>query len=142
VIIKTEQDMIALGARLAEAVNPPCLIELIGDVGAGKTTLVKGLARGLGVVEEVTSPSFTINKIYPFQEDYLKGELYHYDFYRLEDAGIMKNEIAEVLEEPGVIVVVEWASAVESALPAGRIKVNIAYNHDGTRTVTADGVKI
>ncbi|MDR0398149.1 MAG: tRNA (adenosine(37)-N6)-threonylcarbamoyltransferase complex ATPase subunit type 1 TsaE [Candidatus Nomurabacteria bacterium] len=137
-IVKTEQEMIGLGERLARAVNRPCLIELIGDVGAGKTTLVKGLARGLGVADGITSPSFTINKIYPFDG----GTLSHYDFYRLDDAGIMKNEIAEVLEDPNAIVVVEWAGTVQDALPENRIKVDIKYSADGTRTVQANGVHL
>lgn len=135
--------MIALGERLAGQVKAPCLIELIGDVGAGKTTLVKGLARGLGVTDEITSPSFTINKTYTLQGLPLQnGTLSHYDFYRLEDAGIMKNEIAEALSEPDVVVVVEWAEAAGDALPANRVKIKIAYNKDGSRTVAADGVKL
>lgn len=126
------------GARLARAINLPCLIELTGDVGTGKTTLVKGLARALGVPGEVTSPSFTINQRY--ETDHVT--LSHYDFYRLDDAGIMKNEILESLEDPQTVVIVEWAGAVEDALPAQRIRVNLAYNDDGSRTVETDGVQL
>ncbi|MDR0591142.1 MAG: tRNA (adenosine(37)-N6)-threonylcarbamoyltransferase complex ATPase subunit type 1 TsaE [Candidatus Nomurabacteria bacterium] len=143
--VDDEKAMIKLGERLAELVTAPALIELTGDVGAGKTTLVKGLARGLGVVDEVTSPSFTINKTYQFASSVLakgEGTLSHYDFYRLEDAGIMKNEIIEVLTDPGAIVVVEWAGAVQDVLLTERIKINIAYNKDGSRTVTASGVEL
>jgi tRNA threonylcarbamoyladenosine biosynthesis protein TsaE len=135
--VETEQDMIKLGERLAGAIKAPCLIELVGDVGAGKTTLVKGLARGLGIGDDVTSPSFTINKRY-------EGDtvLSHYDFYRLEDAGIMKNEIDESLGEQNTIVVVEWAGAVQDILPGGRTKVNISYCADGSRKVEIQGANL
>jgi tRNA threonylcarbamoyladenosine biosynthesis protein TsaE len=130
--------MIDLGVRLAGLIKAPCLVELVGDIGVGKTTLVKGLARGLGVVDEVTSPSFTINKRYSAAGVVLS----HYDFYRLEAAGIMGNEIAEALTEPGTVVVVEWADAVQDVLPDNRVKISLSYNADGSRTVSAQGVSL
>jgi tRNA threonylcarbamoyladenosine biosynthesis protein TsaE len=138
-IVKTEAAMISLGERLAAAIKPPALLELVGDVGVGKTTLVKGLARGLGVTEEVTSPSFTINKQYSAPNGVV---LSHYDFYRLPEAGIMAGELAETLADPHAVVVVEWAEAVQDVLPSARVKVCIIYNKDGSRQVTISGVKL
>ncbi|MDO4747198.1 MAG: tRNA (adenosine(37)-N6)-threonylcarbamoyltransferase complex ATPase subunit type 1 TsaE, partial [Candidatus Saccharibacteria bacterium] len=63
-IIKSEQEMIEFGREFARGIVKPAVIELVGDVGAGKTTFTKGLAEGLGVQDEITSPSFTISKVY------------------------------------------------------------------------------
>ena len=78
--INSEQEMLAFGKSFATKAS---IIELIGDVGAGKTTFVRGLADGLGIKESVTSPSFTISKSYAIPSR--KGRLIHYDFYRLPD---------------------------------------------------------
>lgn len=117
-----------LGARL-EAGD---VIELIGDVGAGKTTFVRGLAKGLGVEETVQSPSFTISRVY----DATNGRrLAHYDFYRLDDAGIMAEELAEAVNDKQTIVVIEWADAVAGVLPANRLTLTITAPTEDTRTV-------
>jgi tRNA threonylcarbamoyladenosine biosynthesis protein TsaE len=100
------------------------VVELRGDVGAGKTTFAQGLASGLGVTGSVESPSFTIMKSYLGRDDLI---LNHYDFYRLEDPGIMKNEIAESLADDKNITVVEWANSVAGVLPPERMIVEIKY---------------
>ena len=64
------------------------VIELVGDVGAGKTTFVRGLAKGLGSTDHVSSPTFTVEQVYTG-----RLTLYHYDFYRLPDAGVVKNQL-------------------------------------------------
>ena len=108
------------------------VIELVGDVGAGKTTLVRGFAKGLGVSDEVTSPSFTISKSYACE----KGKiLTHYDFYRLKEPGIMMEDLEEKLNDPRQIVVIEWGESVGDLLPEGHKVINIIYNDDGTREV-------
>ncbi|MDR2063413.1 MAG: tRNA (adenosine(37)-N6)-threonylcarbamoyltransferase complex ATPase subunit type 1 TsaE [Candidatus Nomurabacteria bacterium] len=128
--IETERDMIDFGKAFAKTLCPPKTIELIGDVGAGKTTLVKGLAKGFGIDEEITSPSFTINKKY-----FGNGvTLSHYDFYRLNDAGIMRDELTDFDDK--TVVVIEWAEAVADVLPKDRTKIVIALNPDGTRAVS------
>lgn len=109
------------------------VIELIGDVGAGKTTFVRGLAEGLGVKEPVTSPSFTISKSYALPTG---GNLIHYDFYRLSDPGLMSEDLSENLANPNDIVVVEWADTISDILPQNRTKITISYNNDDTRKVT------
>ncbi len=152
--IASEQEMLAFGAEFAnyligratdlegiplregKAQQDPSnsiVIELIGDVGAGKTTFVRGLAEGLGVKEPVTSPSFTISKTYALPTG---GNLIHYDFYRLSDPGLMSEDFSENLANPNDIVVVEWADTISDILPQNRTKITISYNNDDTRKVT------
>jgi tRNA threonylcarbamoyladenosine biosynthesis protein TsaE len=105
-------------------------IELVGDVGAGKTTLVKGIARGLGADDQVQSPSFTISRIYSGRDDLT---LAHYDFYRLNDAGIMANELQEATGDNKTIVVIEWADVASGVLPSDRLTINISTPSETTR---------
>lgn len=120
------------GEQLGKQLRGGEVIELIGDVGAGKTTLVKGLAVGLGIVETVQSPTFTINRVYSARDEL---ELVHYDFYRLTDAGIMSLELAERADDPRSIVVVEWAAVVGGVLPADRLTIRITATGEDTRLV-------
>ena len=103
--INSTEEMIEFGKEIGSNLEGGSVLELIGDVGAGKTTFTKGLALGLGVLETVQSPTFTISRVY--EGDNLT--LSHYDFYRLNDYGIMKMELAENLSDPQNITVVEWA---------------------------------
>ena len=125
--IKSEQEMIDAGAQIAKQAT---VIELIGDVGVGKTTFVRGLAEGLGIKEPITSPSFTISKAYVCPDG---RTLVHYDFYRLTDPGIMSEDLAENLKNPNNIVVIEWSDSVKDILPEKHIIINIKYNDDGSR---------
>lgn len=129
--IASEAEMIAFGEQFAKTIKPPKIIELVGDVGAGKTTFVRGLAEGLGVKEPITSPSFTISKEYAFDG----GILIHYDFYRLENPGLMAGDLMESINDPQAIVIVEWADSVENILPEDRTKISIKYCDDGSREV-------
>ena len=110
----------------------PCVIELVGDVGAGKTTFTKGLARGLEITEEITSPTFTISKVY---EKSRGLKLVHYDFYRLENPGIMVEDLFENLQDPHTVTVIEWADTVSEILPANHLRLEILINDDGSRTL-------
>lgn len=108
------------------------VIELLGDVGAGKTTFVRGFAKGLGIKEPITSPSFTISKTYAIPDG---RTLIHYDFYRLQDPGLMAEDLEENLNNPNNIVIIEWGNTIEDLLPKNRTKITINYNDDGTREV-------
>ncbi|MBR6964707.1 tRNA (adenosine(37)-N6)-threonylcarbamoyltransferase complex ATPase subunit type 1 TsaE [Candidatus Saccharibacteria bacterium] len=129
--IASEEEMLAFGKNFAKDLKPPKIIELIGDVGAGKTTFVRGLAEGLGVKEPVTSPSFTISKEYAFDG----GVLIHYDFYRISDPGLMAGDLEESIMDPQAITIVEWADSVENVLPEDRVKISIKYCDDGSREI-------
>ena len=114
----------ALGKALGATLRGNEVIELIGDLGTGKTLLVRGIAEGIQSNDIVQSPSFTISRVY-------KGtdmEIQHYDFYRLGDnPGILKAELAESLSDPRVAVITEWANSVEDLLPEDRLVISIAY---------------
>ncbi|MCL2444835.1 tRNA (adenosine(37)-N6)-threonylcarbamoyltransferase complex ATPase subunit type 1 TsaE [Candidatus Saccharibacteria bacterium] len=137
-VVKNESEMIELGEKLAGALSLPCVIEMVGDVGVGKTTLVKGLARGMGVEEEVTSPSFVVNKRYEAGG----AVLTHYDFYRLEDPGLMMEELGEMVDDDRAVTVVEWAESVRGVLGEDRVRVKIFYNKDEGRVVEIEGVEL
>lgn len=134
--ITSESEMMNLGRKFAQHLQLPAVFELIGDVGTGKTTFTRGLAEGLQVSEPVTSPSFTISKRYAFTtKDNHPAELIHYDFYRLDDPGIMREELSEALGQPDSIVVVEWGGNVTDLLPVHKYRLELILNEDGTRTV-------
>lgn len=132
--VKNDTDMLMLGKRLGEQLRGGEMIELIGDVGAGKTTLVKGIGQGLRVHDDVQSPSFTISRVYAARDEL---ELHHYDFYRLQDAGVMSFELAESIDEPRAVTIVEWADTVHEVLPKNRMIVKIDHTPDDNgRNVT------
>ncbi|MBA2279112.1 tRNA (adenosine(37)-N6)-threonylcarbamoyltransferase complex ATPase subunit type 1 TsaE [Candidatus Saccharibacteria bacterium] len=110
----------AIGERFGNLCRGGEVFVLSSDLGGGKTTFTKGLAAGAGCKDIVGSPSFTINRIYPCTNN---RTLYHFDFYRLGDAGIVGQELKEALEEPGSIVVIEWADIVKDLLPKRSINI-------------------
>ena len=127
--------MLAFGENFGKKLlkdNNSTVIELVGDVGTGKTTFVRGLAKGLGIKENVTSPSFTISKSYAFENN---KTLTHYDFYRLGDPGIMREDLEESINNPDNITVVEWGESVSNILPKDHTIINIIYNDDNSRKV-------
>lgn len=128
----TEYELINFGERLGKLLRPGICIELVGDVGAGKTTLVRGIAKGMGITETIQSPSFTISRTYQINE----MTLAHYDFYRLDDPGIMKEELSEALQNGYSVVIVEWADSVESLLPSDRLKISFTPTDEKRRKLT------
>ena len=128
--IKSEQEMIDAGRNFAKKLTAPIVVELVGDVGVGKTTFVRGLAEELGVKESITSPSFTISKIYALPKG---GNLVHYDFYRLSDPGLMMDDLAEKIETGDNIVLIEWGDSVAELLPSEHIVIKFKYDDEGSR---------
>ena len=123
----------ALGRALAGAMTDGGVVGLDGELGAGKTEFVKGLADGLGCEDIVTSPTFTLLHEYRASA----ATLYHLDFYRIERA----EEIIAVgwdalLEEPGAVVAVEWAGRFPDLLPPDCIRLQLEVNPGGARRVT------
>lgn len=96
------------------------MIELVSDLGGGKTTFVQGLAKGLGYTGAVTSPTFTLSQIYQVSPDL---ELHHYDLYRLTEAGTVGMELGEDLGAPHVVTVIEWAGLVQDQLPPDHLRI-------------------
>lgn len=128
--VASEQEMREFGERLGALFSGGELIELVGDVGAGKTTLVRGIAQGMRIDETVQSPSFTINRVYDAPEE---RRLVHYDFYRLSEPGIMQDELRETMSDPKSVVVIEWADSVEEFLPADRLTITIRSTSESSR---------
>ncbi len=122
--------------KLGRVLKGAEIIELVGDVGAGKTTFVKGMALGLDIDEDVQSPSFTINSLYDARDGL---HLAHYDFYRLAEAGIMSDDLAENMQDPATITVIEWADIVEGTLPEHRLTINFETPTETTRRLTLTG---
>lgn len=127
-----------MGQKLAEHINPPLLIELVGDLGGGKTALVKAIAKGLGIKQTVTSPTFNIHRSY-IAPNGIKLE--HFDLYRLSDDEIVLNELAECLEDPKTIVCTEWANHFSKLPNAKKLTIKCYYVSEKERRyeITAEG---
>ncbi len=124
--------MLDFGQNFAKKLQFPAIIELVGDVGAGKTTFTRGLAAGLGIKEPITSPSFTISKSYALPSG---GNLVHYDFYRLPDPGLMADDLSENLHNPQNVVVIEWGESIAELLPENHYKIEIRYTDNGREVI-------
>lgn len=121
-IIGSSEEMKELGEKLGRQLILPQIIQLVGDVGTGKTTLTKGIANGLGISNTVQSPSFNIFSLYKSP----KGkELHHYDLYRLSDPGLMSYNVAESLNNPNTLTVIEWGNTVKNIIPENAIRISI-----------------
>lgn len=118
-----------LGERLGKSLRGGEVIELISDLGGGKTTFVRGLARGAGSQDKVASPTFTISKVYQADE----FEIHHFDFYRLPEPGVVADELSEVMGEASVVVVIEWAGVVQHVLPEKRLTIKFSQTPEGAR---------
>jgi tRNA threonylcarbamoyladenosine biosynthesis protein TsaE len=126
----------ALGEALAAHLGPGDVIALAGALGAGKTCLVQGIARGLGVRERVTSPTFVLVRHHAG-----RVPLVHCDVYRLEHVHDLHALDDDVLA-PDVVTCVEWGDAVSAALPDERLDITIALEggaNDASRRVTLEG---
>ena len=134
-ILRTPEDTIQYGRAMAGALESGDVIALCGELGAGKTHLVKGLAAGLGAECAVTSPTFTLI------HEYRGGRLpiFHADWYRVEEEQeLLKIGIDDYLAEDGVVIV-EWADKFRATLPARTLWIEFRFLEDGTREVTASG---
>ncbi len=122
---RSEEETTYTGMVLGNSIREPLVITLNGDLGSGKTVFVRGAAAGLGVTETVTSPSFVLLKIY-------RGRIpvYHFDFYRLDEAAALNDlGFEEYLPGDGVAFV-EWADNLPGIIPAERLEITIERFHD------------
>ena len=123
---RSEAGTLAIAATIAEMLSGPCMVVLRGDLGAGKTTLVKGWieALGMGTADEVTSPTFTL--VHEYQG---KGRrLFHLDLYRLEsEAQVAALGLEEMAAEAGSVVLVEWGEKFSSVVE--RADAEVAMEH-------------
>lgn len=124
----------ALGERLGETILPGAVIAFTGDLGAGKTAFTRGLARGLGVTERVTSPTFTI------VNEYEGGRLplFHFDMYRLESSDELFDIGWEDYLHRNGVCAVEWSEKVSDAL-SGAMRIDIRRGEsDNERVITIE----
>lgn len=124
--MKNEQDTERFGMELARRLMPGDLVAMTGNLGAGKTTLTKAIAKGLGVKDMVTSPTFTI------LQEYQDGKLpfYHFDVYRIAGPEEMYELGYEDYFFDEGVCVVEWADRIDELLPPGTIHIEISYGDD------------
>lgn len=120
-----------LAFHIGKALRGGEVIELVSDLGGGKTTFTQGLARGLDITGVVSSPTFTVSREY---EGRLR--LYHFDFYRLTDAGVTGDEFSGALADPQGVVVVEWADIVRGIIPNAHLQIAIAVTGEHDRKLT------
>lgn len=133
----TPGDTMALGERIGRTARRGLVVSLRGSLGAGKTVLAKGIARGLGVEEAVVSPTFTL------VQQYRGGRLplTHIDLYRIsgpEEFEAMGGE--EMLYNDGVTLI-EWSEKIDQMLPEGTVFIDIAINADQSRDLETRGLE-
>ena len=124
--IASEKETERIGEAIGRAAEPGTVVALIGDLGTGKTTLTKSIAKGLGVTETVTSPTFNIIR------EYTSGRipLYHFDVYRIGDPDEMFELGYEEYFYGDGICVVEWADIIEELLPEDAVIIRIERGAD------------
>lgn len=127
---QTENIAHLIGARLRGGE----VIELVSDLGGGKTTFTRGLASGADSTDVVSSPTFTVSKVYKTP----KFEIHHFDFYRLGDAGLIEHEVHDLLDDPTIVLVVEWGGVVEHVLPENRVTITLTRTGDELRSIVID----
>lgn len=123
----SREETIKFAANLAAKSKPGDVYTLTGDLGVGKTVFAKGFAKGLGVTEPVTSPTFTI------VQEYLSGRLpfFHFDVYRIADPDEMEETGFYDYLDRGGVVLIEWAELIEDILPFPRTSVKIEKDLNG-----------
>lgn len=134
---KNYKETILLGERIGKYLKSNDIVALSGCLGAGKTTLIQGIAKGLGVRNWVTSPTFTI--INEFEG---KFSLYHIDLYRIENIDDAEDLAIEEYFIKGGVTVIEWAEKIKSILPVKTIKISIKIVSENERSFEIKGIKI
>ena len=119
----TEPELVAWGEGLGRASNPPLLLAISGDLGAGKTTLARAICRGYGVVAPVTSPTFAL--IHEYRSP--RSPVYHIDLYRLGRADELTNIGWDDAIGAHALVIVEWPERAADRLPADHIPVTLQH---------------
>ncbi|KKQ56284.1 MAG: putative ATPase or kinase [Parcubacteria group bacterium GW2011_GWA2_38_13] len=138
IITHSAQETIELGKRLASKLRGGEVICLYGNLGAGKTTLIKGIAQGLGVKKIVTSPTFILINVYKVKRQMSNVKcLIHIDCYRIDSARDIENiGAAEYFGNPNSVVVIEWPERIKDILPKKRMEIHIAMKGEGKREIS------
>ena len=137
IITNSERETEQLGERLAQKLPDGAVVAMYGDLGAGKTAFVRGMARGMGIDMRVSSPTFTI------VNEYLgERELFHFDMYRLGSADELFDIGWEDYLGRGGVCVVEWSENVAEAFDGSEIKVEITKLSETSRKIEIEGAEM
>ncbi|PCI36012.1 MAG: tRNA (adenosine(37)-N6)-threonylcarbamoyltransferase complex ATPase subunit type 1 TsaE [Elusimicrobia bacterium] len=137
-ILPQEADTLTLAARLAKKTKPGTVFCLYGDLGAGKTTFVRGFLKELGHQGAVPSPTFALVNEYPR----LKPPIYHMDLYRIENSDLSNLALEEYFDDRDAVTLVEWPEAAEALLPKKRIEIRLDHRKAGGRIVRVKGMTV
>jgi len=131
-LTQSADETVELGRRLAKEIQPPRLVLLIGDLGAGKTTLTKGIISGLGAgsMEEVLSPTFSL--IHEYEGP---PKVYHIDLYRLDRVPELETLGLDDLWEQNAIVLIEWGEKFAEQLPGPRLEIRLEDKGEDLREI-------
>ena len=143
-ITKSAEDTKELGKKLSADLKDGDVVALVGDLGSGKTTFAQGFAQGLGIKENIISPSFIIMRTYkipPGHPELVGGSLYHLDLYRLEEdveQELINIGFNEILNDKKAVVLIEWAEKAKDFLPKKTKWVNFEYLNENERRTTVN----
>ncbi len=135
--LNTEEESIKFGEKIGKSLKKGDIVALDGDLAAGKTYLTKGIALGLEIEEEITSPTFTL-----VSEYWGKFHLYHMDVYRLENSDDFLDMGGEDMLYDDGVCVIEWSNRIKDILPARTIFIKISVNEDSSRTLKIKNLNI
>jgi tRNA threonylcarbamoyladenosine biosynthesis protein TsaE len=133
----TEAELLAWGERFGAAATAPLVVALTGDLGAGKTTLVRAICRGYGVTAEITSPTFTLVHEYPAA----RSPVLHLDLYRLRGPRELQSIGFDEIVAARALVLIEWADRAAGLLPHGHVPIDLRHvpERPETRVLYAGG---
>ena len=135
VVTKSETETRKLAVKLAKTLKGGEVIGLVGDLGAGKTAFVKGLAQGLGIKKRISSPTFVLMKVYPVKHKSIK-HFVHVDAYRIKKAkALTEIGLEDYSKANDAIVVIEWADLVKKLLPRKSIRIQFIHLKNNERTI-------
>ena len=125
-----------VGFKLAQTLELGSVVLLFGNLGAGKTVFSRGFARGLGITEPVSSPTYTIVQEYDIPDD---GRLYHLDLYRISGVeSALAFGVDEFLDDDNAINLIEWPMRIDGILPDNCIKVTLTHLDDEKREIVIE----
>jgi tRNA threonylcarbamoyladenosine biosynthesis protein TsaE len=138
-ITKNQSETIEIGKKLGSKLKGGEVVELISDLGGGKTTLATGIVAGAGSKDAAASPSFTISYLYSAPH----FDIHHFDFYRLDQPGVVKLSLVEAISEKNDVIIIEWGDIVADILPESRItiKLNTAGDDPEARIIEIEAPK-
>jgi tRNA threonylcarbamoyladenosine biosynthesis protein TsaE len=122
----TEPELVAWGERFGRAASAPLVVTITGDLGAGKTTLVRAICRGYGVTEEVTSPTFALVHQYRAK----RSQVYHVDLYRVESPVELRNIGWDEIVADDALILIEWPERAAEQIPHNHVPVSLQHLAD------------